>query len=1303
MKTVQPKAAAPASGNKSSFFKKGGDASLNNETPFFSKTTAAAIQTKLTVGQPNDKYEKEADSVADKAVQRMEEPDKIQTKPLTQTPAITPFVQKKCANCEKEEALQRKEDKKDEPLQKKGINGEKEEKVQRKEEEKEKPVQRKCANCEKEEALQKKGTDGTAPASIENRLASTQGKGAPLPSQVRGNMENSIGADFSKVRVHTDSHAVQMNQQLHAQAFTHGNDVYFNSGKYNTNSKQGQHLLAHELTHTVQQSGNVSRSIQRKPGDVPGVQRFAFLAPLVGIGLRYAAGRLISWGIDKLMEEDDGDTVDMGYFILKTLLAIPIDMMGMATFAPPTIIANHIKAFAMLAKLSQQNPDTAAAFGIVFGDQIQNGVEINIRYGKLASKKGVRVRYNLTTGFYEMDAQFMEMTHPAFNMEGKEENTYLVLGVDNITGSLYGGIALLPRGVDVTAPDKASAELAIDEEALTQLVFGNDYPIEKFTRVIYLNTMAGGILQFQLAGYYDIGNGQKLVGGFALFNEVFAWSGTLHLKVNGLEEKEMPLERDIHSKLRGILPDIDLNKSWNFNGIDASLHASYINGLLDIRGTAFYIPKDPNGRIRYAEATLVVTTKERAWEEVREQLPISEEEKEAISLPDLAETGEELTIAGWGTIALSIIKREDGSDVVSGKASVILDPDGHLTVAGSITVEEMYTLMDATGTDWQPIHPSLVKTFGPYMIYVPGVPVGLYFRGNGGLYYKYIFGPLTLHDITIAGIYSTNPAINKELSVSARLNLSAELNGKLNMTAKAAVRAGLKVPYLGFNLTSVELTVDGIASLKTYLDIASTFGVRETKQPGAAGGKTPRAFIKGALQLAGELSLALTGKVDFSVLGGNVADPTINRNWPIANAGLTVDFDYNIGDKLTKENLAKIVKFRKSAFDRSKFVEGVLKDKTPKEKKTNDSKFTDEKTKETTEGSKDPIPIPEHTVTPTAIKDDFKMGNEWHYLEIVVGKPHEDVTLKMASGTPKDLADKIRAERDRTVQVLKVATDADKKKELEQKIADLDDLQQSTTRLIFRAMQLGLDPGHADANSVPGFRSLGFQIAAFGKRYGVSDLGGAAVTPTPTPGTTTPSGDLGDGSFDHPIPIRWVKRGYHSPIALTPKPSGWQGIKPPPADEITADVKGKTRLEVPTRQKKSFDEATEETREGKTVKVVYIGVDPQYDSQNILKNNKRLRRQKSSKERSTSKKMVTLLSNYNYDWTATDADHALDLGWGGPDKLVNLWPMYRDMNQRYANAIYKQPVQYINNGNVTTSTPLALEGKWFTISSIGDV
>jgi hypothetical protein len=84
-----------------------------------------------------------------------------------------------------------------------------------------------------------------------------------MPKGVQALMESRMGADFRDVRVHTGGEAAQLNRSIGARAFTQGNDVYFGAGEYSPETDSGQHLLAHELTHTVQQSGPVNRRIQR--------------------------------------------------------------------------------------------------------------------------------------------------------------------------------------------------------------------------------------------------------------------------------------------------------------------------------------------------------------------------------------------------------------------------------------------------------------------------------------------------------------------------------------------------------------------------------------------------------------------------------------------------------------------------------------------------------------------------------------------------------------------------------------------------------------------------------------------------------------------------------------------------------------------------------------------------------------------------------------------------------------------------------------------------------------------------------
>jgi len=189
------------------------------------RAVTGLIQAKLTVGGADDQYEQEADRVADQVMQRgvqaepaaqRQEEEELQLKPLVQLQ-------------EEEEELQMK------PL------------VQLQEEEEE--IQTKSS-------LRGNADDSfEAGRAFEDRLAAQKGSGSPLPDETRSFMENRFGADFSGVRVHTGGEAVQLNRDLSAQAFTHGQDIYMGGGKFSPDTEAGKRLLAHELTHVVQQGG----------------------------------------------------------------------------------------------------------------------------------------------------------------------------------------------------------------------------------------------------------------------------------------------------------------------------------------------------------------------------------------------------------------------------------------------------------------------------------------------------------------------------------------------------------------------------------------------------------------------------------------------------------------------------------------------------------------------------------------------------------------------------------------------------------------------------------------------------------------------------------------------------------------------------------------------------------------------------------------------------------------------------------------------------------------------------------------
>ena len=105
------------------------------------------------------------------------------------------------------------------------------------------------------------GSSVMLPSRMESQLNASLGSGYALPGLLRSQMEGAFGQPFSQVRVHTDASSAEMNQGIGARAFTYGNDIFFNQGQYNPSSADGQKLIAHELTHVAQQSGKVARNV----------------------------------------------------------------------------------------------------------------------------------------------------------------------------------------------------------------------------------------------------------------------------------------------------------------------------------------------------------------------------------------------------------------------------------------------------------------------------------------------------------------------------------------------------------------------------------------------------------------------------------------------------------------------------------------------------------------------------------------------------------------------------------------------------------------------------------------------------------------------------------------------------------------------------------------------------------------------------------------------------------------------------------------------------------------------------------
>lgn len=183
---------------------------------------AVPIQRKLAIGRIDDPLEHEADAMADKVM-------RMQTVPSVAA-ASSNNIQRKCEECEKDD----------------------EDKVQRK------PLS---------SFIQRKSSaNGNAVSDqVGSQINSSRGSGNGMDTGTRSFMERRFGADFSDVKIHTGNEAIQMNRELSAKAFTVGNDIYFNEREYQPASDSGRHLLAHELSHTIQQSN--PNLIQRSCSD----------------------------------------------------------------------------------------------------------------------------------------------------------------------------------------------------------------------------------------------------------------------------------------------------------------------------------------------------------------------------------------------------------------------------------------------------------------------------------------------------------------------------------------------------------------------------------------------------------------------------------------------------------------------------------------------------------------------------------------------------------------------------------------------------------------------------------------------------------------------------------------------------------------------------------------------------------------------------------------------------------------------------------------------------------------------------
>ncbi|MEC4880021.1 MAG: DUF4157 domain-containing protein [Scytonema sp. PMC 1070.18] len=179
-------------------------------------------------------------------LQRQQMPEEEQQQPLqtkSLANSITPLLQRQ----------QMPEEEQQQPLQTKSLANSITPLLQREE-----MAQEDEQRAQMKPVVQRKsnGSGMAAASEVETSIKQARGGGQPLSDDIRQPMEQAFGTDFSGVKIHTDSRSHELNESIQARAFTTGQDIFFRQGEYSPGSHSGKELLAHELTHVVQQNGS---------------------------------------------------------------------------------------------------------------------------------------------------------------------------------------------------------------------------------------------------------------------------------------------------------------------------------------------------------------------------------------------------------------------------------------------------------------------------------------------------------------------------------------------------------------------------------------------------------------------------------------------------------------------------------------------------------------------------------------------------------------------------------------------------------------------------------------------------------------------------------------------------------------------------------------------------------------------------------------------------------------------------------------------------------------------------------------
>jgi hypothetical protein len=920
-------------------------------------------------------------------------------------------------------------------------------------------------------------------------------------------MESRFGTDFKDVRVHTDSQATASAEVLNANAYTSGRDIYFAAGKYAPENEEGKRLLAHELTHTIQQKNAVgvqAEALISRGGDpaereadamadtlvqygkaVPVVQGQA--VPVIQRAGHPAAAELASSWYGSDPETDTADTTPV-VTVSKPPPRVPSrdralalgtgavlgGLLGNILFGPEALA--EIEAAETIIELKGLEMfEPSERLGDYIKESGRGGVVFPARFSTIAAGN-IIVRYE--NGAYQTDLHWLPMYHPDFQPRDNTRMVGLAVEFKDSKPSGWINVVTSSPGGKLVTDDRAKTG---QDPELWSIMFGRSYHgPESVAFSSWENKLDRGELKLQTTLHLHPPDGPPMWGLFSLYNEHAEFAATAEVSGPGVETAMLaPIRREPKGLIAWRKP-ITLDQEWKKRGISGLVQASFVDGSFEARGrlAVAYPSSDP--RLR-GDINVVATSVERAWAIARSHDPAPQ------ILPGLEPQSYSSGIAlvGWGTLDLRITKGLDAS------AAFLVDPEGHLTARGILRAlrEELILI---------PAKPWKQKLFEPRWELL-NVPAHWLVRGTvtAGVTVEAgaTIGPVSLRDLVITGLYSTRPFTGSLLDISASLNASLEAWLEASAWLEGAVEVGIDLPQycigplctpdLDVDIVSVRAALTGKGYLRAYADARPRivrFGAKDPSEEAMYG-------ISGHLEVGGQFDVMLEPELSLGSVFGGPRFGFGGGKYPIAGGAVALDFEHVIGGISSNPTF----KFNPVSFDPEKFVADLRQGDAPRDRPEK-RKYTDVMT-----GKQFPAkdtPIPAHGPPPgpmTELHVPFEIYNRPHQLWL---KLEKKPVLQVESPSRERLSEKLLIASYRVESAKALEVDPDRLTLLNQQHHDLAMLVAAAQGLEQEAEKLGQNPTNLWASELPALQDLATQLAEYGERYQDAELAGIAVLST---------------------------------------------------------------------------------------------------------------------------------------------------------------------------------------------------------------